>query len=97
MAWIVAGVAGVGGLYLLDQAYTVVYDNTVKPITEWKDRREKEKQENERIEREKIKQERREALTQKHNEIREKFGIPKRDKTPDTNDPACWAPWTPWS
>lgn len=90
MAWIIAGI---GGLYLLDQAYTVVYDNTVKPIGEWMDQREKERLEQERRDRERNRLERHEALIQRHNEIRERFGIPKRNNY-ERKEVECWTPWS---
>lgn len=94
MAWLVAG-AGIW--YLLDQAYTSVYDNTIKPVSEWMDQREKERQEQERLEREKEKKEEREALLKKHNEIRERYGLPTRavygQRKEDKVDLECWSPW----
>lgn len=91
MAWLVVG-AGVW--YYIDQAYTTVYDNTVKPISEWIDEKEKEREEEYQNERKRKREQQREESIKKGNEIRQKFGIPikdvKNDVRNDAVDVSCW-------
>ena len=85
MAWLIAG-AGIW--YVLDQAYTAIHDNTVKPVNEWIEQRDKERIEREDKELKERQLERRAASQERARMIREKYNIPNKQQ--HATDVGCW-------
>lgn len=92
MAWLIAGASV---WYFLDQAYNTVYDNTVKPVSDYMDEREKEREEEYQNDRKRKREQQRKESLKRGNDIRQQWGIPIKEETHtnDSVDVQCWTPW----
>jgi hypothetical protein len=87
MAWIFAGV---GIWYLLETACDTVYNNTVKPISDWVDQMEQENLQREYEERKKVHEKRMEESRKRADEIRARFNIPKPNPKENNKENTWW-------
>ena len=106
MAWLIAGA---GAMYVLNDAYNTVHENTVGRVNTWLAEREKDQEEQARKERDERWNQRHKETLRKHNEIRRQYNIPikeaeddsdedkskskSKNKSKSKTDFACWSPF----